>query len=304
MKTDWLELSVRTPPEFVEPLSQIFYRYGHGGVAVSQEGGFNPDEGETPTGEEWAVVTTYLPVNESTAERRSRIDIGVRLVAHVADISPLRERHVAEEDWQSAWKEHFHILPVSRRITICPTWRAHAAAPGEIVVMLDPGMAFGTGHHPTTRACLRQLDRLARPGIDVLDVGCGSGVLSIAAAKLGANNVFALEIDSVAVNVAKQNVRDNRAQHTVRVTQGSLPHPVALPNSCDIALANISAKVVSEIAQDLATCVRPNGHIIASGILIENKHIVEQALTLAGATLQHTTIDADWVTLVASVPKP
>lgn len=304
MKTDWLELSVRTPPEFVEPLSQIFYRYGHGGVAVAQEGGFNPDEGETPTGEEWAIVTTYLPVNESTAERRSRIDIGVRLVAHVADISPLRERLVAEEDWQSAWKEHFHVLPVSRRITICPTWREHAAADGEIVVMLDPGMAFGTGHHPTTRACLRQLDRLVHPGMDALDVGCGSGILSIAAAKLGANNVFALEIDSVAVNVAKQNIRDNRVQHTVRVTQGSLPHPDALPASYDIALANISAKVVSEIAADLARCVRPNGHIIASGILLENKHIAEQALSNAGAAIQHTTIDADWVTLTATVHKP
>lgn len=304
MKTDWLELSVRTPPEFVEPLSQIFYRYGHGGVAVAQEGGFNPDEGETPTGEEWAIVTTYLPVNESTAERRSRIDIGVRLVAHVADISPLRERLVAEEDWQSAWKEHFHVLPVSRRITICPTWRQHDPAPGEIVVMLDPGMAFGTGHHPTTRACLRQLDNLLRPGADALDVGCGSGVLSIAAAKLGANNVFALEIDSVAVNVAKQNIRDNRVQHTVRVTQGSLPHPDAHPGAFDIALANISAKVVSEIAADLARCVRPNGHIIASGILLENKAVVEQALSLAGATIQHTDIDADWVTLTATVHKP
>ena len=95
----WLELSVRTPPEFVEPLSQIFYRYGHGGVAVEQEGGFNPDEGEEPSGDEWAVVTTYLPVNESLDERRGRIDVGVRLVAHVSDISPLQERVVEEEEW-------------------------------------------------------------------------------------------------------------------------------------------------------------------------------------------------------------
>lgn len=216
----WLELSVRTPPEFVEPLSQIFYRYGHGGVAVEVDGGFNPDEGESLSGDEWAMVTTYLPMNESLDERRGRIDVGVRLVAHVSDISPLQEREVEEEEWQNSWKEHFHVLKVTNRITICPTWRDHTPQSGEYVIMLDPGMAFGTGHHPTTRMCLEQLDALVEPGVDVLDVGCGSGVLSIGAARLGARHVFGLEIDSVAVNVAKQNVRDNGVEHTVRVLQG------------------------------------------------------------------------------------
>ena len=296
----WLELSVRTPPEFVEPLSQIFYRYGHGGVAVEQEGGFNPDEGETPSGDEWAVVTTYLPMNASLDERRSRIDVGVRLVAHVCDISPLQERVVEEEEWQNSWKEHFHVLRVSRRITICPTWREHTPGEGEIVIMLDPGMAFGTGHHPTTRMCMEQLDALVAPGMDVLDVGCGSGVLSITAARLGARHVFGLEIDSVAVNVAKQNVRDNGVEHTVRVLHGTLPHADARAGAYDIAVANISAKVVSEIASHMAAAVRPGGVLIASGILLENKDRVAQALAAAGAELEQTLVDGDWVTLVAS----
>ncbi len=299
----WLELSVRTPPEFVEPLSQIFYRYGHGGVAVEQEGGFNPDEGEMPSGDEWAVVATYLPMNESLDERRGRIDVGVRLVAHVADISPLQERVVEEEEWQNSWKEHFHVLKVSRRITICPTWREHTPQDGEIVIMLDPGMAFGTGHHPTTRMCLEKLDSLVTPGIDVLDVGCGSGVLSIAAARLGARNVFGLEIDSVAVNVAKYNVRENGVEHTVRVVQGTLPHADVKHSAYGIAVANISAKVVSDIAPYLVGAVQDGGKIIASGILLENKDKVTQALTDTGATLDDTLVDGDWVTLVAGVRK-
>jgi len=299
----WLELSVRTPPEFVEPLSQIFYRYGHGGVAVEQEGGFNPDEGEAPSSDEWAVVTTYLPVNESLDERRSRIDVGVRLVAHVSDISPLQERVVEEEEWQNSWKEHFHVLRISRRITICPTWREHTPMDGEHVVMLDPGMAFGTGHHPTTRMCLWQLDELVKPGMDVLDVGCGSGVLSIAAARLGARHVFGLEIDSVAVNVAKQNVRDNDVEHTVRVMQGTLPHLDVKQSAYDIAVANISAKVVSEIGPYLVSAVRDRGKVIASGILLENKDGVIQALSEAGADLEQTLVDGDWVTLVAGVKR-
>lgn len=300
---NWLELSVRTPPEFVEPLSQIFYRYGHGGVAVAVDGDFNPDEGESLSGDEWATVTTYLPVNESTDERRSRIDVGVRLVAHVSDISPLQERIIAEEEWQNAWKEHFHVLRISRRITICPSWRQHTPKDGEIVVMLDPGMAFGTGHHPTTRMCLQQIDDIVRPGDDMLDVGCGSGVLSIAAARLGAMHVFGLEIDSVAVNVAKQNVRRNRVEHTVRIAQGSLPHTDAQHAAYDIAVANISAKVVSEIADHLAGCVKSGGRVIASGILLANKQSVIDALTDAGALLERTITDGDWVTLVARVQR-
>ncbi len=297
----WLELSVRTPPEFVEPLSQIFYRYGHGGVAVEVDGGFNPDEGESLSGDEWAMVTTYLPMNESLDERRGRIDVGVRLVAHVSDISPLQEREVEEEEWQNSWKEHFHVLRVTRRLTICPTWREHEPEAGEHVIMLDPGMAFGTGHHPTTRMCLEQLDEIVEPGVDVLDVGCGSGVLSIAAARLGARHVFGLEIDSVAVNVAKQNVRDNGVEHTVRVLQGTLPHADVKQSAYGLAVANISAKVVSEIAPHMVGAVHDGGKVIASGILVENKDGVIEALNAAGAELEQTLVDGDWVTLVAGV---
>ena len=299
----WLELSVSAPPEFVEPLSQIFYRYGHGGVAVEQDGGYNPDEGETPTGDEWAQVTTYLPMNESLDDRRSRIDVGVRLVAHVTDISLLQERVIEEEEWQNSWKEHFHVLKVSPRITICPTWREYTPQDGERVILLDPGMAFGTGHHPTTRMCIERLDALVSPGADVLDVGCGSGVLSIAAAQLGSRHVFGLEIDSVAVNVAKQNVRDNDVEHTVRVVQGTLPHADAKPASYSIAVANISAKVIIEFAAHLVGAVQDGGKVIVSGVLLTGKEDVVQALESAGARLEETFVDGDWVALVAGVQR-
>lgn len=267
------------------------------------EGGFNPDEGEALSGNEWAMVTTYLPMNESLDERRSRIDVGVRLVAHVTDISPLQERVMEEEEWQNSWKEHFHVLKVSSRIIICPTWREYAPQGDEAVIMLDPGMAFGTGHHPTTRMCLEQLDALVKPGMDVLDVGCGSGVLSIAAARLGARHVFGLEIDSVAVNVAKQNVRDNGVEHTVRVLQGTLPNADAKQSAYAIVVINISAKIVSELAPCLVSAVQDGGKILASGILLENKGVAEEALAKAGAALEQTLVDGDWVTLVASVAK-
>lgn len=297
----WIELSVRTPQEFAEPLSQIFYRYGHGGVAIENNSRYNPDEGENPSPDEWVTVKTYLPINASTNERKGRIDIGVKLVAHVSDIEPLQEREVEEEDWQNSWKEHFYVLHLGRNIVIAPTWREYEPKDTDVVISLDPGMAFGTGHHPTTHMCLEQLENFVKPGMDVLDVGCGSGILSIGAAKLGARYVFGLEIDSVAVNVAKQNVGLNQVEHTVRVVQGSLPHPDVAEQKYDLAVANISAKVISEFAGDLVKATKPGGKILASGIILQNRSTVEDALTAAGATIDEILVEGDWVTLVASV---
>ena len=172
----------------------------------------------------------------------------------------------------------------------------------DIVITLDPGMAFGTGHHPTTRMCLELAEDLIRPRMNVLDVGCGSGILSIAAAKLGASSVLGLEIDSVAVRVAEQNVRDNDVAHEIRIARGGLPHPDVRPASYDVAIANISSKVVSEIAGDLVRAIRPGGKLIASGILTDHKDAVLRKLASAGGQLRKTVVDGDWATLVASVP--
>ena len=294
----WLELSVSAPPEFVEPLSHIFYRYGHGGVALEQQGGFNPDEGETPSETAWVTLKTYLPINESTDERRNRIDVGVRLVAHVGPVTELVARTVDEDEWQNSWKDHFHVLRVGRRLVVKPTWREYEPGAEDVVIVLDPGMAFGTGHHPTTRSCLEVLERLVEPGMAVLDFGCGSGILSIAASKLGASSVLGVEADSSAVRVAKQNARENGVEHNVRVVEGTLPRPEVRPSGFDLAVANISAKVVSEAAGELVGAVKSGGAVIASGIIVDNKAVVERSMAAAGAALADTIVDGDWVTLV------
>ncbi len=298
----WLELSVSAPPEFVEPLSHIFYRYGHGGVALEQEGGFNPDEGETPSETAWVTLKTYLPINESTDERRNRIDVGVRLVAHVGPVTELVARTVDEDEWQNSWKDHFHVLRVGRRLVVKPTWREYEPQPEDVVIVLDPGMAFGTGHHPTTRSCLEALERLVEPGASVLDFGCGSGILSIAASRLGASSVLGVEADSSAVRVAKQNARENGVEHNVRVVEGTLPRPEVRQGEFDLAVANISAKVVSEAAGELVRAVKRGGYVIASGIIADNRGVVEEAMAAAGATQSDAVVDGDWVTLVYATP--
>ena len=296
----WLELSVEAPPEFVEPLSQVFYRYGHGGVAVDVGGSYNPDEGESPPVPERVTLKTFLPMNSTTNERRSRIDVGVRLIRHVGPVSPLQERVLDEEEWMNSWKQHFDPLRIGKRLVVCPSWRSYEPNESDIVVTLDPGLAFGTGHHPTTRMCLELLEGLVEPGKSVLDVGCGSGILSITAAKLGASGVFGLEVDSVAVGVAKRNALENSVSHGIRIAQGSLPHSEVASGGYHIAVANISAKVISEMAGDLVDAVSDGGCVIASGLLLESRSHVERALESAGACPERVITDGDWVTIVAT----
>jgi len=296
----WIELTVDVPPEYAEPMSEIFHRYGHGGVAIEQEAGYNPDEGESPPVPDFVTIKTYLPVDNTTERRRNQIDIGVRLVAHLATISPLKEKYVEEEDWQNAWKEHFHPLRIGRHLVICPTWRTVETTASDILIHLDPGMAFGTGHHPTTRTCMEILERDTKPGDRILDVGCGSGILSVVAVKVGATSALGLEIDPVAARAGEENVRINGIKDKVQIVQGTLPSPLAEARSFDIVAANISAKIVTNLAQHLIDSVAIGGKLIAGGIIEPHVEGVTKALNAVGASIDETFIDGDWVTLLAS----
>ena len=295
----WVELSVDALPEYVEPLSQVFRQHGEGEVVIEYLGGFNPDEGESPPIPQSVTVKTFLPLDSTVEDRYHRIDVSVRLVAHVAEISPLRVKVIGEDDWQQAWKEHFHVLRVGKHLVIVPTWRDYQPKKSDVVIGLDPGVAFGTGHHPTTRMCLELLEELVDPGMSVLDVGCGSGILSIAAAKLGAKRVLALETDSMAAKAAEENVLQNQTDHTVKVVKGTLPSRDVASEDYHIAVANISTKVLSELSDDIAGAVKPGGYIVASGILLKHRDSVTFRLGEAGALVERSQIDGDWVSLVA-----
>ena len=293
----WLELSVQAPREFVEPLTSLFLKYGHAGVAVEEPGGFNPDEGESPPDSGHVRVMTYLPVGPTTKSREDSIDVGVRLMAQLGPVSRLISREVDEDDWQDAWREHFHTLHVGSRTVIVPTWRSYSPSPGDVVIELDPGMAFGTGHHPTTTMCLAALEEIVEPGCSVLDLGCGSGILSIAAAKLGASDVLALDIDAIAAETADANVRQNGVDAVVTVGEGTLPYPSVRPGSHDIVVANISSTVIGDLASGIARAARHGGTVVASGVLEQAKGPVVERLEQVGLDLDRTDVDGDWVAL-------
>ena len=297
----WVELSVETPPEFVEPLTQVFTEHGEGGVAIELPAGHNPDEGESAPDPDRVTVRTYVPHDRRLEQRYSRIDTAVRLVAHVGDISELRVRVVEEQEWADAWKEHFHVLRVGERAVIVPTWRDYEPLGDDVVISIDPGMAFGTGHHPTTRMCMELLEQYIEPGCRVLDLGCGSGILSILAAKLGASEVLGLEIDSTAAAVAASNVEMNGVQDTVKIQEATLPYPHAPLGNYDLLVANVSAKVITDLAEHIVDVVRSGGRLIFSGILDRQRAGVVERMGELGVTFDNGSTDEDWEALVGRV---
>lgn len=295
----WLELSVETSAEFVEPLSHVFHRYGHGGVSVEQSGGFNPDEGEGLPSGSITKVKTYLPIDSSMESRRSGIDVGIKLISYLCDVSPIEERVLEEQDWEEKWKEHFYVQHVGQKFAIVPTWRNYKPSGSEIVLNLDPGMAFGTGHHPTTRMCLELLEEHCRSGMEVLDFGCGSGILSIAAHKLGAAKVMGMDVDSVAVEAASANVRMNSSDECVSIILGTLPHTQVSVGNYDIVLSNISTSVILDLSNELLSSIKLGGLIILSGILKDRQEEISECLGNLGVIIDHVEMDGDWISVVA-----
>ena len=281
----WLEFSQQVPPEFVEPVSYLFHRYGRG-TAIE----------ETP-GSELVTLRTYLPV--TSRNRRAHIEVGVKLIGKIKPFPSLQTREIEEGEWEEAWKSHFTLLHVGEKVVIKPTWIDYAPSSGEALVELDPGMAFGTGHHQTTCMCLEALENTVRKGDWVLDVGTGSGILGIAALRLGARSVVALDVDLVAVRVARENFRANGYVQEVRLVRGSLPHRLARQRTFNLALANINAHIIRELAPYLATALRPKGVLIASGILEGQANDVRNTLEEHGLRVEQALQQDDWAALVA-----
>jgi len=283
----WLEASVQTDGEATEAVSEVFNRYGRGGAVLSTD--FDDGPGNA------AVVTvkTYLPLDEEGRKARRRIE---EALWHLSQIYPLPQpefRELTEEDWANAWKKHYHVLRIGQRIVIKPPWLEYRPRPDDIVVVLDPGMAFGTGLHPTTRMCLRALEEHLEPGAKVLDLGTGSGILAIAAAKLGAGSVLAVDNDPLAVKAARANVRANGVQNLVTVEHGSLDKAT---EEFDLVLVNILAGVIVELAgQGLVDRARPTGLLIAAGIIEEQEAEVTAALRGHGLEIVERRQEKDWV---------
>jgi ribosomal protein L11 methyltransferase len=308
----WLELSVAADIEAVEAVSEILGRVAAGGTSV--EPAFElTDEGlgarVDPT--KPAIVRAYLPARDALASSRAVAEateaLGHLQAFGLRPIGELTTRTVHEADWAEAWKAHFPVLRVGRRLVIRPTWRRHRRQPDDVVLALDPGMAFGTGLHPTTRLCLAGVEAIADRGLidgaRVLDVGCGSGILAIAAAKLGASEILGVDTDPIAIEATDANAARNEVgggsrgrRSVVRARVGSLPSGEP---PFDVVLANLIAGLLVTLASQLHDEVRSGGVVLASGIFIDREPDVRSAFESVGLEVRGRTWEGEWVALEA-----
>lgn len=318
----WHEVTLHSTEEAMEMISNFFHEHGAGGVSIEETGSLNRARdtsygqlydkpfNDIPEGE--AVIKAYYPEMvkiEPILEQLSYFIEEIREYPIDVGIAGISVKIVDDEDWANAWKQYFKPVAITSQLTIKPTWEDYVAKPGEIIIELDPGMAFGTGTHATTALCLQTLEQYIQPGMDVIDIGTGSGILAIGAVKLGARHVLALDLDPVAVVSATENVELNKLENQVTVIQSDLlqvlksreAHDnhvgVALP--VDLVVANILADIILLFIDDVYEALKPGGIYITSGIIGQKAAEVEQALEKAGFEVLQTNKDQDWVAIAA-----
>ncbi|MGB3259452.1 50S ribosomal protein L11 methyltransferase [Paenisporosarcina sp.] len=310
----WSELSIHTTHEAVEAVSNILHEAGASGVVIEDSEEFareredqfgeiyalNPNDFPT----EGVILKAYLPVTSFLGETVEEVKLAINnLINYDINIGEnvVKISEVNEEEWATAWKKYYHPVKISERFTIVPTWETYEpVSTDELIIELDPGMAFGTGTHPTTVMCLQALEKCVKPGDYVTDIGTGSGVLAIGAALLGAKHVHALDLDEVAVRSAKINVKLNKVQNTTEVVHGNLLDTVNEPS--DVVVANILAEIIMSFTQDAFKVVKEGGLYITSGIIGAKKDDVKQSLEAAGFLIEEVMMMEDWVTIISKKP--
>ncbi len=289
----WFEVTAKTPPALLEEVAEAVRGVAPGGISIEEPVDIlGPEEGFRVRGGEPVLVRCYLPSSELGAVLVE--DLRRAMAAYPA--VELSARPVYAQDWAVSWREFFGVVETGGRVVVVPSWVDHEPAAGQVVIRLDPGQAFGTGHHETTRLCLALLDGLVGPGVRVLDVGTGSGILAIAAVKLGAAAVDAVDIDPVAAEVAAANCAANGVGEQVRVWAGRLePGDIGAPY--DLVVSNISPEANIGLVPVFERAVRPGGDLLLSGVLEPDVPRVSAACAAAGFAPVATRLERDWAAI-------
>jgi ribosomal protein L11 methyltransferase len=295
----WLEVCVTVSEEVSEAVADTMARYATGGVVLGHQS-ITPDpNGEgTPSGP--MEVRAYLPCDETLDEKRTALAEALWYLGRIAPVPEPEFRPIAEEDWSLAWKKHYRPIRIGQRLHIIPSWYHIPVKRGDVALRLDPGMAFGTGTHPTTQLCLEALERRVRKGDFVIDLGCGSGILAIAAKKLGAGRVLGVDTDRGAVDIARENARRNRVAKKIEFQEGSLAQLLEQRQQAPLVVVNILAVVLERMLEaGLADIVCKGGCLVLSGILMDQSAALEGMFARRGLSLAEKLTREDWVALVA-----
>lgn len=273
----WCEISIQTSHEAVELIAEIFRDLGASGVVIEDPELVNDyitsgkwDYTDIPIAKETEVVVekAYLPVNGELEGRIQTLRQEIKaLASRGVNTAPavLTTAELQDEDWSDTWKQYFHTEKPGERVVIKPTWEEYAPQGDEVVIELDPGAAFGTGTHATTSMCIRQLEKLVKPGMTVFDVGTGSGILSIISAKLGAKNIQAVDYDDSVLKIVEENLEQNNVQDIISVAQSDLMQNVH--GKAELVIANIIADIIIRLFDQLGEHLEQGGTLLTSGII-------------------------------------
>lgn len=311
--SNWIEVNVQTTHEGTEAVADILTSVGAQGVAIEDPQLINDlrNSGtwelcDIPEQENTEVVTVsaYYADDEKLQGRLAAIEADLAAVEERIGkfrFGNTRFRTVSEKDWANEWKQYFHVTHVGESLVIKPSWESYEAQPGEHVIKIDPGMAFGTGTHHTTNMCMARLEKVLPADATVFDVGTGSGILAIAAALLGAKEVKAVDIDAVAVRVAQENIADNGLADKIDVKEGDLLR--GTEGKADLIIANIIADIIVMLLKDIPVKLEDNGIFLASGIISDRQTDVAAAAQAVGMQVDHVDEKGGWVVMQMSKVK-
>ncbi|MFC4558863.1 50S ribosomal protein L11 methyltransferase [Virgibacillus kekensis] len=307
----WSEICIHTTNEAIEPISNILHETGASGVVIEEP--LDPDMERDDTfgeiyelntedyPEEGVYVKAYLPVNSFLGETVNEIKQAINnLMLYDIDLgrNNITFSEINEEEWATAWKKYYKPVKISKKITITPTWETYEAVDSdEVIIELDPGMAFGTGTHPTTVLSIQGIERYLQKNDQVIDVGCGSGVLSIASVLLGASEVYAYDLDDIAVKATTMNAKLNKADKQIITKQNNLLDHVSV--QADMIVSNILAEIIVRFVDDAWNTLTDDGIFITSGIIKAKKQLVLDKLTEQGFRILEVNEMEDWVSIIA-----
>jgi ribosomal protein L11 methyltransferase len=306
--TNWLEVSLTVNGELAEAVADVLARFAYSGVMMEQGVKYmNAEDAGTPTGP--IIVRAYLEINDQIEETRRKLEESLYYLGRIQPLPEPTYKQIADQNWMEAWKQHYKPIRLGERLVIVPAWM-ESPDPGRIAIRIDPGMAFGTGTHPTTQLCLELLEkamldvRVSNNEYQVIDVGCGSGILSIAALKLGAKSALGVDIDAGSIQNARENADTNGIGEELvlgvgsvrEISEGQFPFRRA-----PLVLANILAPVIVRLFNaGLTELIDEGGMIILSGILQEQEQSVVEAAQAKGLRLNDRKQMGDWVALTMS----
>lgn len=311
----WAEITIKTTTEAVEAITNILYEQNVGGVSIEDPKDFKfqkkheydwdfVEEEIFNSGYDGVIIKTYITEERDVSDDikliKEKIDglkgFGIDVGEAIVELS-----QVDEEDWANEWKNYYKPTKIGEKIVVKPTWEDYEAKDTDLIIELDPGMAFGTGTHETTSMCIRELEKYVKPESKVFDIGCGSGILAIAAAKLGAKDVLAVDLDEVAVKVSKENIELNKVAGSVNALHGNLMEVVK--DKADIVVANIIADIIKILAKDIKQFMKDDAVFISSGIIHAKVDEVKEALTQNGLEIVHVESLGEWNAIVSKIAK-